>query len=470
MGLFSTLSHHWQVARAAWSEQRELDAAGKARHDTRAHELAFLPAALEITETPAAPLGRAIMVAICAFFAIAIGWASYGEMDIIATAQGKIIPSQRVKVIQPLETGIVRAIRVRDGQSVKAGDILIELDPTGAEADSARLSDDLISALTELARLKALLADDPEVAFAPPEGTPKAMIDLHRAYLNSQRQQHAAERASLDGEIVRRQAEIRTIAAGITRLRNKLEKVRERVEGARKLYRRGVVAKLKLSEQEEELFDVEGQLEVEKRRHAETQAALTSARAQRNKMEAEWRRDIHAKQAEAGQRASGAEQELIKAAERNRQQTLKAPVAGTVQQLQTHTVGGVVTPAQALMQIVPAGAELEVEVMVLNKDIGFVHKGQTAELKVESFPFTKYGTIDGQVRHVYADAVEDERSGLAYPARITMAKTTILVKDKQVKLTPGMSITVEIKTGKRKIIDYILAPLQEYQDESLREQ
>jgi len=113
---------------------------------------------------------------------------------------------------------------------------------------------------------------------------------------------------------------------------------------------------------------------------------------------------------------------------------------------------------------------LEVEELVLNKDIGFVHKAQEAELKVESFPFTKYGTIDGRVRHVYADAVENEQTGLAYPARIAMARTTMLVKDKHVNLTPSMSITVEIKTGKRKIIDYILAPLQEYQDESLREQ
>ena len=470
MGFFSAIGRHISVARAAWAEERALGRAAGNRGETRAHEMAFLPAALEITETPASPLGRSIMLAICAFFVIAIGWAVLGEMDIIATSQGKIIPSERLKVIQPLETGVVRTIHVRDGQTVEAGDVLIELDPTGSEADQSRLQQDMVAVLAELARLSALLTDDPEAAFTPPPGAPATLIELHRAYLLSQLQKHVAERASLMGEIVRRRAEIRTISAGIARLEKKLGKVRERVEGGRTLFEKGILAKLKFSELEEELFDVEGNLEVERRRLAESRAALTSAEAQSAESEAEWRRAIHAEQADARSRAQAAEQELIKADERNRLQTLKAPVAGTVQQLDVHTVGGVVTPAQPLMQIVPAGAELEIEVLVLNKDIGFVHAGQEAELKVESFPFTKYGTIPGRVRHVYADAVEDERVGLAYPARVTMARTTMLVKDKHIRLSPGMAVTVEIKTGKRRIIDYILAPLQEYQDESLREQ
>ena len=149
----------------------------------------------------------------------------------------------------------------------------------------------------------------------------------------------------------------------------------------------------------------------------------------------------------------------------------QAPVATpTVQQLDVHTVGGVVTPAQPLMQIVPAGAQLEVEAMVLNKDIGFVREGQEAVLKIESLPFTKYGTIDGEVRYIYKDAIENEQTGLTYPARVAMAKTVMNVDGTPVNLTPGMNVTVEIKTGKRRIIDYVLAPLQRYQSESLREQ
>ena len=209
---------------------------------------------------------------------------------------------------------------------------------------------------------------------------------------------------------------------------------------------------------------------MERRRLVETEAALTSARARLAETEAEFRRQSHAGIAQVRRREASIEQELIKAAERNRLQTLTAPVAGTVQQLAVHTIGGVVTPAQPLMQIVPAGATLEIEAMVLNKDIGFVREGQAATLKIESFPFTKYGTIDGRVRQIYKDAVEREGLGLAYPARVTMARTTMNVDGRTVRLSPGMAVTVEIKTGKRRVIDYILAPLKRYQDESLREQ
>lgn len=470
MGALTTLKHHLSVARAAWKDQKQdrlqMTAIGTAKRD----ELAFMPAAVEITETPARPAGRLVVWTICAFAAIAITWASIGEMDIIATAQGKIITSERLKMIQPLESGVVRAIHVTDGQFVKKGDLLIEMDRTGSEADRERLSQELLTAQTEQARLDALLTDDPEKNYNPPKATPASLVELHRAYLMSQLQQHKAERATLQGEISRAQAEIRTTTAGINRLKTKYQKVKERIDDNRRLFEKGVLPKLTFNEMEEEQFDVAGQLEVERQRLSESQASLRSARAQSAERETAFTRDIHAQKSEVQQRAKSIEQELVKAVERKRLQTLTAPVDGTVQQLDVHTVGGVVTPAQPLMQIVPANSKIEVEAKILNKDIGFVRADQPAELKIESFPFTKYGTIDGAVRHVYADAVEDEQNGLAYPARISMARTTMLVGTKTVKLTPGMSVTIEIKTGKRRIIDYILAPLQEYQDESLKEQ
>ncbi len=470
MGLPATLAHHTEILVAAWKDQRSKELSLKGTGKARRNELKFLPAALEITDTPASPMGRYLALAICTFFAITIGWAVVGEMDIIATAQGKIIPSQRVQTIQPLEPGVVRAIHVVDGSQVKAGDVLVELDPTGSGADRTRLFQELITARTELARLSALLTKDPKDAFSPPKQAAEDLVALNRAYLLSQVRQHKAERASYASEIVRSRAEIETITAGIERLGRKLASVSKRVEGNRQLLDKGIVAALKFAEMEEELFDVEGQLEVERRRLFEANASLASTKAQSQKVEAEWMRDVHAQRAEVRQRAASIEQELIKAVDREKLQTLTSPVDGTVQQLEVHTIGGVVVEAQPLMQIVPADSELEIEAMIMNKDIGFVHETQEAELKVESFPFTKYGTIEGLVRQVYADAVEDEQLGLAYPARISMAETTMLVGEKYIQLTPGMAVTVEIKTGKRKIIDYILAPLQEYQNEGLREQ
>ena len=467
--MFAAIAHHFAVARQAFRDEKKASGQGAVTPKAQRHEMAFMPAALEIMETPASPLGRALAAAIAVFFVIAVIWAVYGKMDIIATAQGKIIPSQRVKLIQPRDAGVIRAIHVKEGQAVRRGDILIEMDHTDSEADRDRLAAELMAAQIEVARLDALLKETPLKAFFPPDGAPAALIERHRSYLLSQTQEHQARRESLDGEVDKRRTEAKTIASEIARINSLLPKVRERVESRRPLMTKGILSRLSFSELEEELIDLEGKLEIEQSRHEQADAAMRAAVSQRRHMDSEFRRDIHAKLSEAEQRAASLGQEHIKARENSRRQTLSAPVDGAVQQLAVHTVGGVVTPAQELMIIVPKDAHLEIEAMVLNKDIGFVHAKQAAALKVESFPFTKYGTIDGQVLTVSADAVQDEKLGLVYPARIEMAKTTMPAGDKHVNLTPGMAVTVEIKTGKRRLIEYLLAPLQEYQDESLRE-
>lgn len=470
MSFIDNIRHHISVAREAYKEEKEAKALAPDQRGKRDEELEFMPAALEITETPASPIGRAISISICVFFVIAVAWGFIGKIDIIAVAQGKIITTERVKIIQPLETGIVRAIHVTDGMQVKAGDILIELDPTGTAADKARLSQELLSADVEIARLSAFLQPDPMTAYIPPKDAPDTLKALNKSYLIAEIQQQAARRAALNGDIRRTEAEIGTLQADVSRALKKSERITERVESNRSLFEKGILSKMKLSEEEQTLDESLGELDVAKKRLIETRAALTSAKAQLSASNADFQSDVHMRLTDAREKASSIEQELIKADERARQQTLLAPVDGTIQQLDIHTVGGVVTPAQPLMQIVPAGAELEVEAMILNKDIGFVHEGQPATLKVESFPFTKYGTIDGTVRDVYKDAVENEQTGLTYPSRVTMAKTVMNVNGTPVNLSPGMNVTVEVKTGKRRMIDYILAPLQRYQDESLREQ
>ncbi|MEQ8320496.1 MAG: HlyD family type I secretion periplasmic adaptor subunit [Rhodospirillales bacterium] len=470
MSFLDNLRHHLSIAREAYREEKEAKSMAADQRSKRREELAFMPAALEITETPASPIGRAISISICVFFVIAIAWGLIGKIDIIATASGKIITTERVNIIQPFETGVVRAIHVADGSTVKRGDILIELDPTGAAADRERLTQELLAKQVEIARLTALLEPDPLKAYLPPDNASAAQKSQHRSYLLSELEQHKSRRAALQGDIRKTEAELGTLKADVVRAEKKADRISERVEASRALFDKGILAKMKFSEEEQTLDEAKGELDVARKRLIETRAALTSAKAQLAASEAEFTRDVHMRLSEARQHATSIEQELIKANERNRQQTLTAPVDGTIQQLDVHTVGGVVTPAQPLMQIVPADAELEIEAMVLNKDIGFVREGQEATLKIESFPFTKYGTIDGKVRQVYKDAVENEQTGLTYPARVTMARTVMNVDGTKVNLTPGMNVTVEVKTGKRRVIDYVLAPLQRYQSESLREQ
>ncbi|MEO5374995.1 MAG: HlyD family type I secretion periplasmic adaptor subunit [Alphaproteobacteria bacterium] len=466
--MFATLRHHWTVARTALAAERDTAPTTRGRS-----ELAFLPAALEVMETPASPAGRAVALVVSAFAIIALAWSSLAKMDVIATAEGKIIPSGRSKTIQPLESGVIRAINVTDGQKVKRGQILLELDPTGAEADRERLHHDLVNARLEAARLTTLIAGllsgDPERDWRPPADASEDQTILHRTLLISEWNEYRAKLAALDGEAKRRTAEVATAEAEIARLSSMVPKIRERVEAKRDLVNQSYAPRANFSELEQQLFDTEGQLAVQRRKLDEVKAARESAKSQRLQTEAEFQRDKIARLTEIRAKAATMEQELKKATERNRLQTLTAPVDGVVQQLAVTTEGGVVTPAQQVMVLVPEGAGLEVEVSVQNKDVGFVHAADPAEIKLEPFPFTKFGTIPGTVVHVSLDAVQDEKKGLIYPARIRLDRTTIEADGRAVPLTPGMAATVEIKTGKRRVIDYLLAPLKQYQSESMRE-
>lgn len=460
-----SLQHYADVAREALRLEKASPAALK-RH---AQELEFLPAVLEVVDSPPSPLGRGILAAITVFFIIAVTWSIVGQVDIIASAQGKIIPSGNVKIIQPLETGVVHAIHVHDGQVVKAGDVLVELNPTDAAADAARLQRELSTAEVGIARLEALLSDNPLDTYSPPKNAPEDLVARNRRHLESALSERNARLDAIDNEVLQRRAEIHTTQVELKRLKMILPNVRERVEKRRELLAKGYTARLDFLEQEQELINTEQQLLSSDSKLNELAATLRTTTSRRDQLIAEDRRTIQDQLSEISTRADSLKQELIKAQDRNRQQNLTAPVDGVVQQLAIHTKGGVVTPAQELMTIVPAGDSIEIEAMVLNMDIGFVHDGQDAEIKVESFPFTKYGTIRGDVKTVSRDAVFDEKQGWVYPARFNLWETQMVVGDKRVSLTPGMSVVVEIKTGKRRMIQYLLAPLQEYQSESLKE-
>ena len=464
--LVGGIQHYWKIVRECLRLEKE----GPSPLKRVRGEIEFLPAVEEVTDAPPSPLGRGILVAIAGFFTIAIIWATVGEVDIVATAQGRVIPSDNVKVIQPLETGVVRAILVRDGQSVKKGDILVEFNPTGAAADAARLARELITAQVTTARLEALLYDDPLDGFFPPEGAPEDLLASNRRHLESAHRERTARVETVGNELTQRRAEIRTTKAEIYGLDRTLPMVRDRVNSSKELLDKDFTPRIEHLKLEEELIALEQRRATAGSRLDELMAALRATTSRNDQLLAEERRTTQDQLADVTARADSLSQELIKARDRNRQQTLRAPVDGVVQQLAIHTQGGVVTPAQELMVIVPGADGIVIEAMIQNKDIGFVVEGQDAEIKIDSFPFTKYGTIRGNVKTVSRDAVLDEKQGWIYPARFNLWETEIIVGNKFVPLSPGMTVTAEIKTGKRKLIQYLLAPLQEYQSESLREQ
>ena len=461
-------------------------------------QLDFLPAAIEIQETPPAPVGRTILWMIVLFFLIALGWAFVGEIDIVATAQGKIIPSGRVKVIQPLEIGVIREIHVREGDEVKEGDILIELDPTTSGAEQARLQSEMQSARLERARLGTLLQiiGDRQTAGTVEEqskigariarryeqdlratsGQPKVELPptreglaIQAEILKNQYAEYKARLAGLDQEMARRKAERTTTKTQVAKLQETLPLVTKRAEAMKALVAKKMVAELDYLSLEQERVEQRQDLAAERSRMVETRAAVAAARERRAVAKAEFKRARLLELAEAERKVAGLSKEIVKATQRTKLLQLKSPIAGVVEKLAIHTTGGVVTPAQELMQIVPVDEKLEVEAWIQNKDIGFVYEGQKAEVKVETFPFTKYGTIDAEIEDLSNDAVSHEKLGLVYATRVLLEKSAIRVEDRLVNLTPGMAVTVEVKTGKRRIVEFLLSPLLRGIRESGRE-
>lgn len=454
------------VARAALAEERSRGRQARRRRD----EIEFLPAAAEVLETPASPTARLTFWLLAGLVAAGVACAFVGRLDVVATADGRTIPTGKTKVIQPLETSTVKAIRVADGQAVKAGDVLIELDPRGTAADVRRLESELMTARTEAARLAAAQsADRPLDRFHPPAGASADLIATQRALLHAQVGEQQAKLAAVDAEIARRQAERRTVESGMKRLERALPLLRERAQAREDLAREGFGSRLLALEVTQQLVEMEQELQTMRHRREEAGASLHGLERQRAQTASEYLRQTYTALAEVERRIAATQEELAKAEQRQELRNLTAPIDGVVQQLAVNTVGGVVTPAQALMVVVPADADIEVEATLRNRDVGFVVPGQPVDVKLEAFQFTKYGSVPGRVVTVSRDAVPDERRGLVYPVRIALDRGTIDVDGRHQPLSAGMALTAEIKTGDRRIIDYLLSPMMRYRDEALRE-
>lgn len=453
---------------------------------TRA-ELAFLPAALEITDTPPSPLGRAMIWSIIAFFTLAVAWTCLGKVDIVAVAPGKIIPTGRTKTIQPFETGVVRAIYVQEGERVTAGAPLIDLDPAINAAEKNHFKADLLTAELDIARLRAELASpgDPLSHYAPPKNVNPGLLAAQRHYLLSQAEEWRAKIAAADRQKAQKEAEASTAKATIGKLQATIPLLLQKAEVHRALIGQQLVTKLAYLETEGKLVEEQHELEVQRMHLKEAEAAIAAITETRNHTASEFERQLYADLSEAERKAAGLREDIVKSEEKTKLQHLVAPVSGTVQQLAVHTVGGIVTPAQQLMVVVPLDSELEIEAMISNKDIGFVEEGQDAQIKVDTFPFTRYGLLSGRILHVSGDAITPEQpkdkgsksenkedakpQDMVFAAKVSLGAKSMQIDNRLVALSPGMAVTVEVKTGRRRIISYLLSPIAKYSHESIRE-
>jgi len=463
-----------------------------------AEDKEFLPAALEILETPPSPAATTLMLGICGMFVAALLWAVIGKLDIHAVAQGKIQPSGRTKVVQPLEPGRIAAIHVQSGQRVAAGDVLVELDPTDSAADLTALERELESTTAESLRRKAVVdairgqdSKLPSIGF--PAGIGPRIRQRETDQMIAEVLQFRATADSIKAQMAEKEATKQRLALSIEARRKVLGLSKERVGMREEIKTRGAGSRALIIEAELQYENFRTTDASERGQLMETDAAIDALDKRLKQAEGQFVAEQTQKAAEADRRRDRLEQEIVKARSKRDRTQLRAPADGLVQQVEVSTLGQVVASGQSLMSVVPIDAPLEVEAMVANKDIGFVRPGQRAIVKVEAFPFSRYGSIEAEVVRISTDAVEDrnvtammdaasaarpQASGssnappgqnLVFPAVVKLSRRVIDVDGKDVPLSPGMAVTVEIKTGERRAISYVLSPLREILSKSAHE-
>ena len=461
------MSRHLTALFDAWKRESE-----RRRTDKRKRiETQFLPAALEILDTPPRPLGRIILWTIIAAAVTALVWACLSKVDIVAIAEGRLTSLGRLQAIETLESGTVLAIHVREGQQVSAGEALVELDATFTDADADAARSELETARLQRRRALALLAwaDEGAIAWVDADSLTPGIQSAEARLVQARIREHQTRLASL---VQRREAalaarnESRAELGGIEAT---LPMVRRQFQNEAALADEGFSPRQRVDELEERLTNLHA------RAAGQTQAILRST-AEAAMVEQDMETALESFRAQAAGELSEAESiiatrtEILEKAEaRAQRQTLTAPVDGIVNAVNVTTIGEVAQPGEPVITLVPAGGELYVEAYLLNRDVGFVAEGQEVRIKLEAFPFMRYGHLDGVVEQISPDAIVDENRGLVYPARIRVVSNEILVNGVQPVLAAGMAATVEIKTGRRRVIAFLLSPVMRAMNEAGRE-
>ena len=502
------MSDEAETAPAGKPARRSLEVAGRHR--------AFLPAALEILETPAPPLPVATMLTICAFFALAVAWAFVGRLDINAVAPGKVEATGRVKVIQSIDPGKVVAIRAENGAHVKAGDLLLEFDPSEALADQRAAFDALQGALAEAARRRvaveaaraaqraAALGGSPVAALEALAANPQDKIVWEAASPESARlreeavlvadlAQTADALRALDKQIAVKQATGQRLRMSIAYENALIDTLAERVATRQEAIDLRVGTKINLYDAKEELQRSQATLASDQGQLIEADASVGELQSEKIKALSQFVADNQNKTAEASRKADEAREALAKANARLSHVKLYAPIDGVVQQLSVTTLGQVVGAGQQLAVVTPTDGKLQVEALVANIDIGFVKVGQEVAVKLDAFPFTRFGALRGKVVDVASEAVDEQIAkrtlanatapgnpggeasapgqpeSFVFPVTVAIDETAMRVDGATIPLTPGMTAAVDIKTESRPIIDYLFSPLAKTMSEAMRE-
>lgn len=432
-------------------------------------EYEFLPAALEIEQTPPSPLGRFIIWFIVFVFITALTWSIIGRVDEVAVARGKIIPDGRIKVIQPVEEGRIKAIHVQEGQQVKEGELLIELDTTMKQADVDSLNKTLALAKLEREVLLSELNDadaqnlTPNIEKGSDSSKTKELLALQLQFQEARKAEFSQreEATKLIVEQRKSDLDIEQIELGNLEKKYMLSKLNQQ---EKKTTYKSPIDSLN---QTEELDILEQEIESQKKKITRSAKGMEEAEKNLESLRSEKKRTVLQDILEKEKTITAVEAQLLKAQTTYNYQRLVSPVNGIVQGVSSNTIGGVVTPAQPIVSVVPEETPLIVEATVLNTDIGFIQVGQEVEVKLDTFPFQKYGTVPGKVESISPDAVDDQKLGPVYKIKVSFLKKSFHVGNQEVLILPGMTGNAEIKTGKRRIIEFFLSPVIKGLKESL---
>lgn len=446
----NVITRHWSIARSAFEEDRNRVCSKAAYPD-------FLPAALEIIEQPVSPTARKTGWLLFGGLALALVWSILGKVDIVASAPGKLIPLDNIKLVQTAEAGIVRHILVQDGQRVRKGQVLVDLDPTVSGAESTQARRALLTAQLDAARAQAILSaiDGHGLKFIAPPSTPPELSRIQRDLAASELERLlASHSAKVSGAsaaaAAREEAQVQA-----TKLTETLPLLDQQLAAYESLLSQGYASRLKVIELRRQRLAAVGDRDAALASARRTDAQFHQADSDQAQNRLSARVQVLESLTKAKAEVVERREELIKSEKRSSLQRLISPVDGTIAQLDVHTIGGVVESGKALMAVVPADGKLVAEVKVLNRDIGFMRPGQPVALKLDAFPFTQYGTVAGTVQSMSTDAVEDEKLGLVYIARVLPSARN----KPNLSLSAGMSVIADIRTGERSIMSYLLSPI-----------
>ncbi|MDY0744001.1 HlyD family type I secretion periplasmic adaptor subunit [Paucibacter sp. R3-3] len=428
-------------------------------------DLDFLPAHLALLERPANPAAR-ILASLIAAIAICAVLASFlGKLDVIAICNGKLVPTGRTKEIQSATSGVIRAINVVEGQYVKADDVLVFLNDSNVSADTIRIQENLLNSQLAVFRANAMLSmmsggkivlDRMRFPSNVSEDEYKATLQLIR----NQYQEYISKLQSLKNDSDVKRHELKTLIVQEEKLQQTIPLLETQFLIVQDMQLKQYASTLEMLDKKQNFISARSELEVIRSREGELQDALKKTDIEAEQLQFQLRKELYDSLSKAQHDEIAIKAELSKLAIRKSQTEIKAPISGMVQQISANTIGGTLYAGQVVMRIVP-NESLEAEVFVENKDVGFLNVGQQAKVKLEPYPFTRYGYLTGIVKSISADSVADKKNGRGFLVRIPLNQTNIQYRGTALKLSAGMNVTAEILTGKRTVASYFLDPLSD---------